>query len=272
MVNYNSEAMQINWFTVIAQIINFFILVSLLKRYLYKPILRAIEKREKKIASRLKDAESLKKEALTERESFQKKNKQFDLEKKKNLDEAIEDVKRERQQMLEDARKEYYLLQSKLAESLREEEININNEIFDLTRKEVLNIVRKVLNDLATSTLEENTINLFIRKLEELNEEEIKRFQGTSITSGGNIQVKTAFDLTFKQKKEIENQLEKITQQSIEPEFELKPELVCGIELDANGFRLSWNVNDYIHSIEKNMQERLKEKLAPLRGSKRIHA
>ena len=42
--------MPINWFTVVAQVINFLILVWLLKRFLYKPILHAIDEREKGIA------------------------------------------------------------------------------------------------------------------------------------------------------------------------------------------------------------------------------
>ena len=49
--------MEINWFTVIAQIVNFLILVWLLKRFLYKPVLKAIDDREQKVAAKLKDAE-----------------------------------------------------------------------------------------------------------------------------------------------------------------------------------------------------------------------
>ena len=50
--------MEIDWFTVIAQVINFLILVWLLKRFLYKPVLNAIAEREKKIAAQLSDAEA----------------------------------------------------------------------------------------------------------------------------------------------------------------------------------------------------------------------
>ena len=55
--------MLINWFTVCAQAINFLILVWLLKRFLYKPILHAIDEREKGIATQLADAEAKKAEA-----------------------------------------------------------------------------------------------------------------------------------------------------------------------------------------------------------------
>ncbi len=55
--------MLIDWFTVVAQIVNFLILVWLLKRFLYKPILDALDAREKKIAKELADADLKKTEA-----------------------------------------------------------------------------------------------------------------------------------------------------------------------------------------------------------------
>ncbi len=43
--------MQIDWFTLFAQIVNFLIVVVLLRRFLYKPILQAMAEREAKIAA-----------------------------------------------------------------------------------------------------------------------------------------------------------------------------------------------------------------------------
>ncbi|MBU0908993.1 MAG: F0F1 ATP synthase subunit B, partial [Proteobacteria bacterium] len=48
--------MGIDWFTFCAQIINFLILVWLLKKVLYQPVLNAMAEREAKIAARLNDA------------------------------------------------------------------------------------------------------------------------------------------------------------------------------------------------------------------------
>ena len=70
--------MLINWFTVFAQAINFLILVWLLKRFLYKPILHAIDEREKGIATQLAQAEAKVAEAQKERDDFQHKNEAFD--------------------------------------------------------------------------------------------------------------------------------------------------------------------------------------------------
>ncbi|MEF9674151.1 hypothetical protein QNM99_26650 [Pseudomonas sp. PCH446] len=73
--------MLIDWFTVGAQILNFLILVWLLKRFLYHPILNAIDAREQRIAKELADADAEKTEAGQEREAYQRKNAAFDKER-----------------------------------------------------------------------------------------------------------------------------------------------------------------------------------------------
>ena len=55
--------MLIDWFTVGAQALNFLILVWLMKRFLYKPILHAIDEREKRVATELANADKKKAEA-----------------------------------------------------------------------------------------------------------------------------------------------------------------------------------------------------------------
>jgi F-type H+-transporting ATPase subunit b len=55
--------MLIDWFTVAAQVLNFVILVWLMKRFLYKPILHSIDEREKQVAAELSNADKKKAEA-----------------------------------------------------------------------------------------------------------------------------------------------------------------------------------------------------------------
>ena len=68
--------MLIDWFTVGAQALNFLILVWLMKRFLYKPILHAIDAREKRITAELADADAKKADAQQERDEFQHKNEE----------------------------------------------------------------------------------------------------------------------------------------------------------------------------------------------------
>src|SRR5450432_4766439 len=97
--------MLIDWFTVGAQAINFIILVWLLKRFLYKPSLDAVDAREKRVAAELADADAKRAEAKKERDEFQRKNEEFDRQRAELLSKASAEAKAERERLLGEARR-----------------------------------------------------------------------------------------------------------------------------------------------------------------------
>src|SRR3984957_5401080 len=157
--------MLIDWFTVGAQALNFIILVWLLKRFLYKPILNAVDAREKRIAAELADADAKKAEAQKERDEFQHKNEEFDQQRAALLVKATEEAKAERQRLLDDARKAADALSAKRQETLRSDAHNLTQAIRRRTQQEVFAIARKALTDLATTSLEERMGEVFTRRL-----------------------------------------------------------------------------------------------------------
>lgn len=252
--------MQIDWFTVIAQIINFLILVGLLKRFLYKPILNAIEERENKINSQLEHAESKEEEAQKEKEEFTQKNEDFEDKKKELMKKAEEESEEKRQKLLEEARKEANEFRSKLKKSSEEIQESISQEIEQKMQHEVFAITRKTLSDLASLNLEEQAVKVFIKRLNELNEDEQKEFLEAFKSTSDPLMVRSAFDLPSKQKTEIENTIDEVLGTETHFEYKTAPELVSGIELTANGFKLSWSISEYLNSLEKSLSETIKEK------------
>src|ERR1700735_4485553 len=111
--------MLIDWFTVGAQALNFLILVWLLKRFLYKPILNAVDAREKLIATELSEARAKMTEAQKERDDFQHKNEVFDQQRAALFDKATDEAKTERQRLIDEARKAADALSAKRQEALR---------------------------------------------------------------------------------------------------------------------------------------------------------
>ena len=160
--------MLIDWFTVGAQALNFLILVWLMKRFLYKPILNAIDAREKKIVAELADAAATKAEAQKDRDEFQHKNEEFDQQRAALLSKSTEEASAQRQRLLDEARKAADALAAKRAESLRNEARNLNQGISRLAQQEVFAIARKTLTDLATTSLEERLGEVFTRRLREM--------------------------------------------------------------------------------------------------------
>jgi len=252
--------MQINWFIIIAQIINFFILVWLLKRFLYKPVLKAIDEREQRIAAQLSDAKAKKSEAKKEQDEFTKKNEEFDQQKKILLDKAIADTEVEKEKLIKAARNEADTLRSKFDKALVAMQENLEHEIAQKTQDEVFAIARKALTDLASVSLEEQSVNVFIKRINDLKTEEKKKFIEAFKSDSDKILVQSAFELHAKQQTEIKNAVHEILGTKSHFQFNIAPELISGIEITSEGYKLAWSISDYINSLQKSISETIKEK------------
>ena len=249
--------MPIDWFTVVAQAINFLILVWLLKRFLYKPILHAIDEREKGIAAQLAQAEAKKAEAQKERDDFQHKNEAFDQERAALLKKATDEANGERQRLLDEARKDADSLRAKRQDALRNEQRNLSQEIIRWTQKEVFAITRKTLADLATTSLEERMGDVFVQRLRALTGAAKEQLAAALKTSTQPARVRSAFDLPPEQHAAIQKALNETFSADIHIQFETVPELVSGIELSTNGQKVAWSIADYLATLEKSAGELL---------------
>jgi len=255
--------MRIDWFTVTAQLLNFLILVWLLKRFLYKPILHAIDAREKRIAKELSDADTSMREAEKERERFRKKNEEFDQQRNELLGKVKDEAEGERRRLFDEARRDSDAVHAKRQDALRREQENLNAELTRRTREEVFAITRKTLTDLANASLEARMSDLFTHRLRELDGEAKQSLAKALKTSAEPALVRSAFDLPIEQQTAIQQALNKTFSAGIRIRFETAPELVSGIEFSVNGQKIAWSISEYLGSLEKSIGERLQERPAP---------
>jgi F-type H+-transporting ATPase subunit b len=239
--------MLIDWFTVIAQVVNFLILVWLLKRFLYKPVLKVIADREKSIADRLRDAAQKEEEAKKTEQQYKQLNEGFNRERDALLQKAQADAATERTRLMEEGRKESDQLRARLTESLNKDQDRLRDEFARRTGTEVFGITRKLLADMADTTLESQMVRVFSRRLQELPT------ANPFTSSDAPIVVRTAFNLS----PEDRHTLEKACGQKFKPDrqlsFDLRPDLISGIELTVDGYKLTWDISDYLASLEKNV-------------------
>jgi F-type H+-transporting ATPase subunit b len=254
--------MSINWFTVIAQIVNFLILAWLLKRYLYKPILNAIDEREKRIAAQIEDAEKKVGDANKEKETFTKKNENFDKERKGLMDKAVEEIKIEKQCLLEEARKAATDLSKKMAQSLKESQENLVTKISEKTKDEVFVIAGKTLKDLANITLEQQIVDVFIAHLKDLKDDEKKDLNAALTKSPAPVIIRSTFDITATQQPVLEQSIKDASGTNATFKFQTVPELISGIELNAGGYKISWSISGYLDSVKNSIKEIIKTQTA----------
>ena len=252
--------MLIDWFTVIAQVINFLILVWLLKRFLYRPILDAIDAREQRIAAKIADADTKETEAQKQREEYQQKNEVFDQQRNAHMNEVLETAKAERAQLLDAARQESEDLRSRLEQALRNEQHSLNEELSRRAREEVFAIARRTLSDLAGMSLEQRMTEIFLDRLRELKTAQIKELKSVFKISSDVLRVRTAFKLSAQQRAAIETVIAEITGTQKPVEFIIVPDLVSGIEIISDGRKIAWSISDYLGSLAKSVDDLLKDK------------
>jgi F-type H+-transporting ATPase subunit b len=247
--------MLIDWFTVGAQIVNFLILVWLLKRFLYKPILNAIDAREKRIAAELADADKKKAEAKKERTDFEDKNRAFDQQRSALLSKATDEAKSERERLIDQAKKDAESLRTNQADALRGDQVRLGSEITLLAESEVFAIARKALADLATVSLEERIGEVFTRRLRELDPN-AKELLGDALKNSSQpALVRSAFDLPPDQKAAIQNALNETFSTVVRINFEDSRDAICGIELTANGQKVAWSISSYLNELSKKVSD-----------------
>lgn len=248
--------MLIDWFTVIAQIVNFLILVLLLRRFLYKPVLNAIESRKNKIAAEVQSAGNLRLEAEKIKKAYELKTEKLAEERDTMIAAAREEARMERERRMEEVKQETEALRQRLMQSFNDQQQTIEKQISRKAREEVLVITRKVFSDLASKDLEEDIVEGFLRQLETLETETWQSYMQHDKNKAGRVVVSTAFELQPAYQQRIAEVLNKRTGlQKVQPAFLIKPDLVCGVELRVNDYTLDWNLASYHQSIHQKLNQ-----------------
>jgi len=249
----------IDWFTVGAQLLNFIILVWLMKRFLYQPVLDAIAAREQKIAAQLADADATKAEAHQQRDEFQQKNQAFDEQRAELLRQARTAAKVEGDRLQREASEKADAASAQRAKALRAEARQLHGEIARHTQQQVFDISRRVLGDLAGVSLEQRVCEVFIQRLQAVEGAALDTLGAAlkGVSDAEPALLRSAFELPDPQREAIQTALQASFGQPIPLKFEATPELVGGLELSARGQKLAWSMTDYLMALSSDLEQRL---------------
>jgi F-type H+-transporting ATPase subunit b len=112
------EGLGINLGYLISQIINFMLLLVLLRIFLYKPIVNMLDRRREKIKSDLAEAETARSQAETAKLEYEKQLEEAREERRSILAQAKEQAEKTREEILAKARTEAQELVSRTEEDM----------------------------------------------------------------------------------------------------------------------------------------------------------
>ena len=243
--------MLIDWFTVVAQIVNFLVLVALLKHFLWGKLTRAIDEREARVAGDLAKAEEKSKEAERQAEELRLRSLEQDRKQQEMMAQARKEVEDQRTKLVEEARNSVRELERKWRQDLDRERSAFFIELRARAATGILAVIRRALGDLSSSDLEQSTIQVFLDKL--------GSFDAATLRELGTKEqvVRSAVDLPDEVRKRIAVILEARLGAPPQLRFERDSTMAWGIELRWNGHKIGWAPESYLDSLEENLKQDL---------------
>ena len=243
--------MKIDWFTFAAQVVNFLLLVYLLKRFLYAPISAAMQRREEHISERVNAAQQSQQDAERVIADYQRRTEELEHQRHRMFEEVKSDVEVSRQQMLEEARADVQSRRDDWLASLHRERETLSQLVKQRCSDQVTAATRQAIRQLADAELEEQMLQSFVRKLEK--QELFDHIQKLSVPQGGQVTVHSAFEIPAHWHERLEDALQRhLHVQFIE--FQLDPSVVCGLEVHFGSHKIGWSVEEYLTNLEEQFK------------------
>lgn len=249
--------MQIDWITVVAQIANFLVLVWILQRLLYRPVVRAMDRRAAAIRARFDEAARREAEAAAETERLQAERQALAARRDEMLRETRAEAQALREQLETEAREAVAERRRNWEEQLDREQATFLAEVRREAATHVARLARRVLGDLASAPLEAAIADSFIDRLRGLKAETLDDLRAEAEASGGRVHVTSAFDLP----EDLRARLLTAVRETLDPQAEISfardPDLICGIRLRLRGKTLQWSVDAYLDELQQEISATL---------------
>jgi F-type H+-transporting ATPase subunit b len=250
--------MLIDNFTVIAQLINFLILVWLLKRFLYQPVLRAIDARERRLQEQQRQAQDEQAQAQELKQKLEDEQRKLQQQRDSLLEQARTEARELRETELEKARSEIEAQKEQWRDQVRAEQQQVHTHLRDCVLQEMHTAIRRALHDLADQGLEQQMVRHFIALIEHLASEQRAQLERISANSETDPLLKTSFPVDENTRKDLSSALsDKLGLKNVN--FRHDTTMTCGIKLEWDDYHLEWNLDAYLEQMKQKLQRQLEE-------------
>lgn len=234
--------MELDWTTLLLEVINFLLLLWLLKRFFYRPLLMALDQRREAVERHRKQAEALHAEASSLKGEYEQRLAVWEEELNGLRSELRLRIEQERSQLLEAAR------EAAAAESARVQ-VAGQRRLDEQARAQELQALElgarfaaRLMGRLADPHLEQRLITLLLEELPALRDAALTGVEGAGPVE--QVTVSSAFPLSEVNQRVLGKAFQGVTGGHPTLHFVVVPELLAGLRVALDGWVLHANVAD----------------------------
>ncbi len=250
--------MGINWVVFFAQIVNLFVLVWLLKKFLYRPIVNAVEKRQAEIISKVNKAKEEYALAEAEHKQLKKKLTDFEKTKQKRFDEITREIDQFKNEQMAIVTAETDKERKKHQNALDRQVQMAHAQIRDLLADNFMLMAQKIMTELSTQSPFEQSLELFLKRLKKLSQKDIKKIKDSYkkqniifITSSETLSKNTRQKLAVFLSETYDWTL------PLKMDFQEDTSLGLGLEMTIGDITVQWHLRDYLDEYQTKLNNAL---------------
>jgi F-type H+-transporting ATPase subunit b len=247
--------MQFDPVTVIAQLVNFALLIWVLQKLLYSPVLKLIAQREADIAAHAESAEAETRAARSEAERFETERQALEASRAQTIEHAKQTGKAQAKTIIERAREKARQTQLAHEQDLELQSTQLKRQLtLDATHK-IETIAARCLRDLADEELQHamaKRLATAVRDLPTNTKNKIRQYlqdKPARLIAPINIEAPT--------KKLLKSALQSICDNTVEIEVQTVETLSPGLVLELGPQTLEWTVEAYLSEFTQHLRDTL---------------
>ena len=236
--------MELNWSTFILEIINFLVLVWILKHFFYKPVLEVIARRQAGIDKKLAEAKDLQASAEQLQSQYQGRLADWEQERQQARETLSQEVESERARKLSEL--QTLIEQEKEKANVKEARLLADEQhrMEQTALKQGARFATYLLKQAAGPETEARLIELVIAALSQQPAERIESLRNTYGQTPESITISSAFPINDKQREQLKQALVPVTGLELPINYKEDSDLVAGIEITVGAWVLAANLRD----------------------------
>lgn len=239
--------MELSWSTFLLEILNFLVLVWILKRFLYKPVREVIARRQAGVEAKLAEAENRHAEATALKAQYESRLADWDTERQQARQALQDEIEAERRRRLDELDDELAQAREKAKVADAAREADARHQLEETGLRLGARFASRLLELATGPELERRLIQIAIDGLADLSEDRIKAMRSNA--AGDTLRVSTAFALPDDQRNQLIDTLKGNFGSDVSIGFEQDPALLAGIHIRAGAWELGANLRDELRGF-----------------------
>lgn len=241
--------MELDLTTIALEILNFLVLVWLLKHFLYQPVLNVIDQRQQNINNTLAEAQQTQQQAESLQQQYEERLAHWQQEKTQAQQELAESINQQRAEQMAKLEQELADLKEKHQASDKAQHEQWQHHVISQAIEYGASFATKVLTPLADAELEQKLILLFCQQVSGWPPEACEKFSSSHNLQGQKLVVYTAYPAGEKSQQLLQQTLQTLFGHALDVKFVQRPELIAGVRIAAGAWTLGLNLADELRGF-----------------------